>query len=209
MNISNDFFSRSADIVAKDLLGKVLRFQYDHYFLCVLIIETEAYFLTDKASHSSLGFTEKKRALFMPAGTLYLYYARGKDSLNIKTEGMGNAVLIKSGIPYLDALSHPNMIEIMQKNNPLPNGKIRNPEKLCSGQTLLCKSLGIKVSHWDKKNFIYPHFYLEDIHYYPNKIIHTPRLGISKGRDEHLLYRFVDENYAKFCTKNPLSREKA
>ena len=32
------------------------------------------------------------------------------------------------------------------------------------------------------------------------------RLGIPGGRDEHLMYRFVDAGYAPYCTRNPLRR---
>ncbi|MFH7428892.1 3-methyladenine DNA glycosylase, partial [Pseudomonas syringae pv. tagetis] len=52
-----------------------------------------------------------------------------------------------------------------------------------------------------------PHRLLvEDMGLTPDRIIHTTRLGIPVGRDEHLMYRFVDGGYARFCTRNPLSR---
>ncbi|MFP3335892.1 3-methyladenine DNA glycosylase, partial [Pseudomonas sp. SIMBA_064] len=37
-------------------------------------------------------------------------------------------------------------------------------------------------------------------------ILQTTRLGIPSGRDEHLMYRFVDAGYAAYCTRNPLRR---
>ena len=37
------------------------------------------------------------------------------------------------------------------------------------------------------------------------EIIQTTRLGIPKGRDEHLDYRFIDADYVTKCTKNPLT----
>jgi DNA-3-methyladenine glycosylase len=37
-------------------------------------------------------------------------------------------------------------------------------------------------------------------------MIQTTRLGIPHGRDEHLMYRFVDSAYAQWCTRNPLRR---
>ena len=40
----------------------------------------------------------------------------------------------------------------------------------------------------------------------PTQIVQTTRLGIPSGRDEHLPYRFVDAEYARFCTRNPLRR---
>jgi 3-methyladenine DNA glycosylase Mpg len=38
----------------------------------------------------------------------------------------------------------------------------------------------------------------------PQQILQTTRLGIPKGRDEHLLLRFLDAGYAGSCTQNPL-----
>jgi DNA-3-methyladenine glycosylase len=189
--LKSDFFDRDAIVVAKDLLGKVIRAKYGNIWLSARITQTEAYYLHDKASHASLGYTEKRKALFMPAGTIYMYYARGKDSLNISANGQGNAVLIKAGIPYFDKKSPIKTLKIMQTLNPI-NGRQRAPEKLCSGQTLLCSSLGLKVKDWDAKQFNKKYFYFEDIGYRSQKIIQTTRLGIPKGRDEHLPYRFID-----------------
>ncbi|MCW5589319.1 MAG: DNA-3-methyladenine glycosylase [Legionellales bacterium] len=199
--LTSTFFDRDAVQVARELLGKIICHHYSDHLLTAMIIETEAYYLDDKASHASLGFTEKRKALFMPAGTIYMYYARGGDSLNISCQGAGNAVLIKSGIAYPIIESSPQMISIMQTLNPiLPTQKIRAREKLCSGQTLLCKSLGLKVRDWDQQQFN-DDFYFIDNDYSPQKIITTTRRGIPKGRDEHLPYRFIDAANLKFCSR--------
>ena len=200
------FFDRDACTVARNLLGKVIRRKYKHQWLAARIIETEAYYLEDKGSHASLGFTEKRKALFMQAGTIYMYYAHGRDSLNISCRGKGNAVLIKSAFPFQDALSEAFSIESMQLLNPHPSGKTRSLEKLCNGQTLVCRSLNLKVTEWDQKSFDPQQFYFEDVQANPEKIIQTTRLGIPTGRDELLPYRFIDHSFAKYCTKNPLTR---
>lgn len=202
------FFQRDALDLAKALLGKVLRVKYKNLWLSAQIIETEAYYLTDKASHASLGFTKKRSALFMPAGTIYMYYARGGDSLNFSAIGEGNAVLIKSATVFIDAISPETNIQIMQQLNPIkPRQALRSPEKLCAGQTLVCKSLNLKVADWDQKQLCRNKFYLEDVKYRPEKFIQTKRLGIPIGRDEHLLYRFIDFAQAKYCSKNPLTQK--
>lgn len=198
------FFNRDACKVAAQLLGKILYRKHEGYWLRARIIETEAYYLDEKGSHASLGFTEKREALFMPAGTIYMYYARGKDSLNISTCGKGNAVLIKSAFPAPDEAT----IEKMQQLNPSASGGIRPIEKLCNGQTLLCQSLDIKVADWDKRTFDKELFYIDDTQTRPAKTIQTRRLGIPEGRDEHLMYRFIDYDYARFCTSNPLTKRK-
>ena len=200
------FFSHDPCDVAKALLGKVIRHKYKNKWLSARIIETEAYYLSDKASHSSLGYTEKRKAMFMPAGTIYMYYARGHDSLNISCGNEGDAVLIKAAFPFVDYISPEKNIKIMQKLNPAKNGSAREIEKLCAGQTLLCKALHLKVSKWDQQQFNKNDFYIQDINQKPNKTIQTRRLGIHRDRDAHLFYRFIDYKFAKYCTSNPLTK---
>lgn len=206
MILTDSFFTRDACLVASELLGKVIRKKYRNHWLSAQIIETEAYYRLEKGSHSSLGYTEKRRAMFMPPGTIYMYYARGGDSLNISVGDKGDAVLIKSAIPYTDSLSPEKTITIMQRLNPMPDGRPRPSLKLLSGQTLLCKALDIRVPAWDQQPFDPQAFYLDDTGYLPEKIIRTTRLGIPAGRDEHLEYRFIDFDYARYSTRNPMTR---
>ncbi|RMQ51288.1 putative 3-methyladenine DNA glycosylase [Pseudomonas cichorii] len=204
--LADSFFNRDAQLLARDLLGKVIRHKVGDLWLAARIIETEAYYCADKGSHASLGYTEKRKALFLDGGHIYMYYARGGDSLNFSAEGPGNAVLIKSGFAWVDALSDANALAQMQLNNPDASGAFRAPERLCAGQTLLCKALGLKVPVWDAKRFDPQKLLVEDVGQTPELIIQTTRLGIPHGRDEHLMYRFVDAQYARFCTRNPLRR---
>ncbi len=208
--IKPSFFNRDACLVAQQLLGKIIRRKYRGHWLAARIIETEAYYIDEKASHASLGYTEKRKALFMPAGTIYMYYARGKDSLNISCKGKGNAVLIKSAYPFSDDSRHSSSLEIttkiMQQLNPTVSGDPRPVEKLCKGQTLLCQSLNLKVKYWDQQQFDENCFYIEDIGKKTERVIETTRLGIPAGRDGHLPYRFIDYDFARFCSSNPLTR---
>lgn len=206
MILSTEFFSHDACHVAKALIGKIIRRKYKGKWLAARIIETEAYYLSDKASHSSLGFTEKRKAMFMPAGTIYMYYSRGHDSLNISCGNQGDAVLIKSAFPFVDKTSPENNIKIMQKINPAKDGSLRTIDKLCSGQTLLCKSLNLKVTDWNQKKFDKNIFYIDDVNIKPNKIIQTTRLGIHQERDAHLHYRYIDFEFVKYCTNNPITK---
>jgi len=207
--ISDDFFNRDAQIVACALLGKIIRHRVGDVWLSARIIETESYYLDEKGSHASLGYTEKRRALFAPPGTIYMYYARGGDSLNFSAQGAGNAVLIKSGFPHIDRYSGEDALAMMQRLNPDTQGHPRPPEKLCAGQTLLCKSLGLKVPEWNAGQLDPQRLFLEDTGIRPSAIIQTTRIGIPEGRDEHLPYRFVDADYARYCTRNPLRRGQA
>ena len=203
------FFDQPPLELAPQLLGKVLRHQYTDPVLGELclsaqIIETEAYDINETGSHSSLGFTEKRAALFMAPGTIYMYYARGNDSLNFSARGRGNGVLIKSGFPYIDAISPEPVLQAMRTLNPSTKGS-RPLERLCNGQTLICRSLNLKVNEWNQQQMD-DKFMLFDVGYLPTQVIQCRRLGIPQGRDEHLPYRFVDFDYAANCTANPLTK---
>lgn len=191
-NISQPFFNRDPLVVAKELLGKALFVKHRQVWLKAIITETEAYCLDDRASHASLGYTDKRKALFMKPGTIYMYYSRGGDSLNFSCCGDGNAVLIKSASPFLQGKNSEKMISLMQRLNPQKNSKEPRPlDKLCSGQALLCRSLNLKVVDWDQKQLDRKRFYIASLGIEPKDIVQTTRLGIPKGRDEHLPYRFI------------------
>jgi DNA-3-methyladenine glycosylase len=196
MRLTSEFFNCDAVTLAQKLIGVIICRKYKGVTLKAQIIETEAYAVEDKASHGSLGLTEKRKALFMPPGTIYMYYSRGSDSFNISAKGEGAAVLIKSAIvPDV-------MLNIMHQLNPAKDKK-RDAMKLLSGQTLLCKALSIKVNDWNQKQFNND-LYLEQ-QYKPECIIATTRLGIPLHRDAELLYRFIDHQYVTRSTKNPLT----
>ena len=123
-----------------------------------------------------------------------------------KNHRLNATVLIKSAYPWVDETSGPASLAQMTLNNPDASGHPRPSQKLCAGQTLLCKALGLKVPMWDAKRFDPQRLYVEDVGQTPSQIIQTTRLGIPSGRDEHLMYRFVDAGYAPYCTRNPLRR---
>ena len=149
MQLDTRFFDQPSPDLAVALLGKVIRHAVEvrgrTVWLAARIIETEAYAIDDRGSHASLGYTPKRRALFMAPGTIYMYYARGGDSLNVSARGEGNAVLIKSAYPYFDSQSPAATRDIMMANNPL-RGRARPIDRLCNGQTLLCRALGLRVT---------------------------------------------------------------
>ena len=203
--LEDSFFDRDAQLVARELLGMVIRHCVDGLWLSARIIETEAYYIDEKASHSSLGNSPSRRAMFMPAGHLYLYYSRGGDSLNFSVRGDGNAVCIKAGYPWVDSLSCEASLERMRSNSPAAAGSPRALTRLCSGQTLLCKALGLTVKEWNAQRMDHARLRVDDIGARPD-IMQTTRLGIPHGRDEHLPYRFVDAGFAQHCTRNPLRR---
>jgi DNA-3-methyladenine glycosylase len=205
--VEDAFFDRDPCLVARELLGKVLRRRRRGLWLAAVIVETEAYELAEQGSHASQGRTPSREALWAAPGTIYMYYSRGGDSLNVSCRGDGNAVLVKGAAPWTDATSPPEALETMRALNPVRgSARLRDPERLCAGQTLLCRSLALRVPDWDGRRFDVEQLRLEDVGYRPDAVVQTTRLGIPTGRDEALMYRFVDRARARSATSNPLTR---
>lgn len=207
--VGRSFFAREPCAVARDVLGKVLRRRYQGLWLSAAIVEVEAYYLREKGSHASLGRTPSREALFMPAGTLYMYHSRAGDSLNVSCEGEGNAMLLKAGVPVVDDVSGEDALAFMRQLHPRPDGTPRPLEKQCAGQTLLCRSLSLRIRDWNQRVFDPDELFLDDVRYAPAQVVVARRLGISPGRDEHLLYRYIDAARLRSATQNPLTRRDA
>ncbi|MDH5493526.1 MAG: DNA-3-methyladenine glycosylase [Myxococcales bacterium] len=204
------FFDRDTRLVARELLGAVLRRRWRGSWLSARIIETEAYEASERGSHASLGRTPSREPLFMAPGTIYMYFSRAGDSLNVSTRGAGNAVLIKSAFPHFDARSGESTLRIMQKLSPSTRpGERRSRERICAGQTLLCRALSLHVRELSGRRFDPERFYIEAASQPPEAILRARRLGISEGRDEHLLWRFIDAAHARHCTSNPRTKRGA
>jgi DNA-3-methyladenine glycosylase len=204
------FFDQDACALARALVGKVLRRCLDGRWLAARVVETEAYYTAEKGSHASLGRTPSREALFAAPGTIYMYHSRGGDSLNVSARGDGNAVLFKAAVPVEDARTSPGAIEDMTRRNPVrTTGAPRVPHRLCAGQTLLCASLQLRVREWTGRAFDRDVFFLDDDGYAPDALIVAHRLGIPAGRDEHLMYRYLDPAHAQSATEDPTRKRAA
>ena len=139
----------------------------------------------------------------------------------LEIDDAGEALHIELGLPHIEcglpgwphdvaltlSIRLDSQLHIsLTSHNPDAQGNPRPVQKLCAGQTLLCKALGLKVREWDAKCFEPERLRVDDVGAKPARIIQTTRLGIPHGRDEHLMYRFVDAEYAAYCTRNPLRR---
>jgi DNA-3-methyladenine glycosylase len=98
--LTSDFFDRSADRVAREMLGALLVVRAaDGGLTRHVIFEAEAYLgAHDLACHGSRGLTKRNATMFGPAGHWYVYLCYGMHwMLNIVTgrEGVPAAVLIR------------------------------------------------------------------------------------------------------------------
>jgi len=134
--LSADFYDRPVLEVAPDLLGCVVR----HGETSGVIVETEAYHLSEPACHAFVGLTARTATLFGPPGRAYVYRSYGIHALLnavCEPEGVGAAVLIRALEP-LDGL------EVMRARRGLPRA-----EDLCSGPGKLSQALGIELTEND------------------------------------------------------------
>ena len=99
MRLSRDFYSRSAEVLAPNLLGKLLCRRLEGGIIRYRITETEAYVgEEDTACHAHRGKTPRNAVMYGQAGTAYIYLCYGiHNLLNIVAAGEGEpeAVLIR------------------------------------------------------------------------------------------------------------------
>lgn len=176
------FFARPAEVVARELIGTVMRSTIGGVATSGTIVETEAYLgAIDPASHGYLGRrNQRNAAIFGPPASWYVYLSYGMHwctNLVAAREGEAAAVLIR-------ALEPLEGIETMRHRR---NGVA--DRHLCAGPGRLCQALGITreldgsmmaessvtVCRGDAIN--------------ADAIVASPRIGITKAADWPL--RFV------------------
>jgi DNA-3-methyladenine glycosylase len=102
--IPRDFYCRPAEVVAAELLGRLLVRYVSEHRLIIRIVETEAYLGEgDRASHAWRGKpTRRTKTLFRSGGCCYVYLVYGIHHMfNVVTgeTGDGSAVLVRAGEP--------------------------------------------------------------------------------------------------------------
>ncbi len=128
-----DFYARSVHDVARDLVGCVVR----HGETAGVIVETEAYHMSEPACHAFVGLTGRTEVLFGPPGRAYVYFSYGIHALLnavCEPEGVGAAVLIRA----LEPLEGVDMMRARRRLDRVAD--------LCSGPGKLTQALGIGLS---------------------------------------------------------------
>jgi DNA-3-methyladenine glycosylase len=175
------FFARSAEVVARELLGAMVRSTLGGAPTAGLIVETEAYLgHDDPASH---GFRHRRHAqneaLFGPPGTWYVYLSYGMHwcaNLVCGVQGQASAVLLR-------ALEPVQGLEVMRERRETVADR-----QLCSGPGKLCQALAITRDQ-DGLPMRRSGVIVVTSGGPPAAIAATPRIGISKAMDWPL--RFV------------------
>jgi DNA-3-methyladenine glycosylase len=129
--LSRRFFARPTEVVAPELLGKLLvRSAAGVPVHSARIVEVEAYLGTrDLASHARKGPTPRAAIMFGPPGHLYVYLIYGMyHCMNFVCEpdGQAGAVLIRAAEPLV--------------------GTSASDPRALAGPGKLCRSLGITLA---------------------------------------------------------------
>ncbi|MBP6772095.1 MAG: DNA-3-methyladenine glycosylase [Gemmatimonadaceae bacterium] len=177
------FYDREPALVARELLGAVLRI-VDETGEAVSgrIVETEAYLGPhDPACHAVAGRTPRTWHLFGPPGTAYVYFIYGMHwCVNAVTreDGFGSAVLIR-------ALEPLEGIPRMRLRRP----KARRDAQLCNGPGKLCAALAIDRTLDGASLTGASRLTIHAGHPIPDARVSVgPRIGITKAADWPLRY---------------------
>jgi DNA-3-methyladenine glycosylase len=187
--LSRAFYSRSPEIVARALLGKLLIRDLHGERLTGHITEVEAYLgLTDPASHAYRGLTPNNAPLFGPPGHTHVYFIYGMYyCLNVASHIPGEAggVLIRALYPI-------DGIETMAHLRGLPGTS--NPKLLTGGPGRICQALAItrKADNDTDVTSRSSTIQIADDGTHPREIQATPRIGISKAKDEPLRFLWTN-----------------
>lgn len=179
------FYDRDPAIVARALLGAVLRADDGHGIVSGRIVETEAYLGPhDPACHAVVGRTARTWHLFGPPGTAYVYFIYGMHwCVNAVTreEGFGSAVLIRALEPLAG-------LDRMRARRP----RARRDADLCNGPGKLCAALGIDRTV-DGRTLCggSPVTILAGDAVTDDQLLVGPRVGISRAVDWPLRFRTV------------------
>jgi DNA-3-methyladenine glycosylase len=187
--LPRSFYLDSPEVVARNLLGKLITRDLNGERLTGRITEIEAYLgLSDPASHSFIGKTARNAVLFGPPGFSYVYFIYGMHyclNFSCEPDGEPGGVLIRALQPIAG-------LETMSRLRGL-SAPIK-PKLLCSGPGRLCQAMGITLTEngLDVTRAKSPLRVLDD-GFRPASISVTPRIGISKAVDMPLRFVATEE----------------
>ncbi|HET9085990.1 MAG TPA: DNA-3-methyladenine glycosylase [Acidobacteriaceae bacterium] len=178
--LPRSFFDAEPELVARQLIGKLLVRRQGGYPLVGRIVETEAYLGEhDPAAHAASGRTPRNAVLYGPPGHAYVYGIYGLHfCLNVSClgEGFPGCVLVR-------ALEPVEGLDAMRANRSMTNESA--PWKLASGPGKLCQALQITraADNGTDLTDIRGNLGLYQDDFACGEIRATARIGISKAAD--------------------------
>lgn len=150
--LQSDFYDQKCLDLCKNLIGKYLIRKYEDEssfnYTVGRIVEVEAYTGTDDpASHSFKKQTDRNKAMFMKAGTVYVYNIYGcYCCINISSKEPGAAVLIRALEPMhgINRMINNKNLQSKAKN------KNSSEKNLTNGPSKLCMAFNISKTMFDQ-----------------------------------------------------------
>lgn len=184
------FFSRDPREVGPELLGKIIIRREQRALRAGRIVEVEAYLNTgDLAAHAAAGQTARNAVLFGLPGHAYVYFIYGVHyCLNISCMPKGEAgcVLIRA----LEPIAGMERMTTARGLDGVKPASVSDLRRLTSGPGRLCEALEITCPRDNGKNMVSVRSDLQvrDDGFLPEKVVVTPRIGITKSPDMPLRY---------------------
>ena len=186
--LARTFYDRPTEQVARDLLGAMLECRTPEGVTRARIVETEAYLGPhDAACHAVAGLTPRTTHLFGPAGNSYVYFIYGMYwCFNAVTReaGHGSAVLVR-GVHPVDG------IDLMRARRP----RAKRDRDLTNGPGKLCLAMGIVGAMSGQSLLRPPVRILAGEQISDDRILVTPRIGITRAADWPLRFLVRDDPY--------------
>ena|SRR6202050_4434246 len=185
--LTRAFFARDPRLVARELLGTVLVRRSGRKLLTGRIVEVEAYLgEADPAAHSAAGRTARNSVLFGPPGYAYVYFIYGSHyCLNVSCEpdGIAGGVLFRALEPIAG-------IPEMARARDIAVVGQRDLTKLTSGPGRLAEAFGVTRERDNGCDLTSRHstLWIGDDGFQAEKILTTPRIGITKAAEQPLRY---------------------
>ncbi len=188
--LGRGFFNRDVVSVARGLLGKLLIRREGRTLLAGRVVEVEAYLgEDDPAAHAFAGQTARNFVLFGPPGRAYVYFIYGNHyCLNVSCtpEGHGGGVLFRALEPVfgLEAMARERAIDL------LPSPRATQLRLISSGPGRMAEALGITRERDNNKDLTTKKsdLWLADEGFRPERIVATPRIGITKAVEKPLRF---------------------
>lgn len=190
------FFARPPDVVAREVLGKLLVSRAGGALVGGRIVEVEAYLGSDDpGSHAATrGITRRNAVMYGPPGRAYVYFTYGNHHmLNLVTEqeGVAGAVLVRALEPTLG-------VEEMSRRRGGRTGR-----EIADGPGKVAQALGLDLRD-NGSVFGEGNVALFEASRPPERIVTSGRIGLSAGRDRALRFFIEGNEHVSKARPDPL-----
>ncbi len=181
------FYDRDPREVSRELLGKVLVRRQGKKLLKGRIVEVEAYLGEgDPAAHAAVGRTARNDALFGPPGHAYVYFIYGNHwcfNVSCLPDGIAGGVLFRALEPIAG-------IEEMARARHVTVATQRDLKLLTTGPGRLAEAFAVTRERDNNKDLTSrkSDLWIADDGFRPERVLETPRIGITKAADLPLRY---------------------